>query len=88
MERLLLFAVLLVVGGLFRVSIAVLWRFPAWGWVVYDGILSLVLGFVIWMAWPESALWVIGMLVGLNLLFKGWSCLMFAVASRTASPAT
>jgi uncharacterized membrane protein HdeD (DUF308 family) len=80
----LLIAVLLVVGGLFRVTIALLRRFPAWGWVVYDGVLSLVLGFVIWIAWPASALWVIGMLVGIDLLFKGWSCLMFALAARTA----
>jgi uncharacterized membrane protein HdeD (DUF308 family) len=80
----LLVALLFVVGGLFRVNIALLWRFPAWGWVVYDGVLSLVLGFVIWIAWPESALWVIGVLVGIDLLFKGWSCLMFALAARTA----
>jgi uncharacterized membrane protein HdeD (DUF308 family) len=82
----LLVAVLLVVGGLFRVNIALLWRFPAWGWVVYDGVLSLVLGFVIWIAWPQSALWVIGMLVGIDLLFKGWSCLMFALAARPPHP--
>jgi uncharacterized membrane protein HdeD (DUF308 family) len=50
----LMVAVLLVIGGLFRVNIALLWRFPDWGWVVYDGILSLVLGLVIWIAWPES----------------------------------
>jgi len=80
----LLIAVLLVVGGLFRVTLALRGRFPAWGWVVYDGILSLLLGSVIWIAWPESALWVIGMLIGIDLLFKGWSCLMFALAARTA----
>jgi uncharacterized membrane protein HdeD (DUF308 family) len=84
----LVVAVLLVVGGLFRVNIALLGRFPAWGWVVYDGVLSVILGFIIWIALPESALWVIGMLIGIDLLFKGLSCLMFALAARTASPAT
>ena len=78
----LLVAVLFVVGGLFRLNVALLWRFPARGWVAYDGVLTLVLGLVIWIGWPESALWVIGMLVGIDLLFKGWSCLMFALAAR------
>ena len=77
-------AVLLIVGGLFRMNVALLWRFPAWGWVVYDGVLSLVLGLVIWITLPESGPWVIGMLIGIDLLFKGWSCLMFAVAARIA----
>jgi uncharacterized membrane protein HdeD (DUF308 family) len=80
----LLVAVLLIVGGLFRVNSAIVWRFPAWGWVVYDGFLSVVLGLVISAAWPESALWVIGLLIGIDLLFKGWSCLMFALAARPA----
>jgi uncharacterized membrane protein HdeD (DUF308 family) len=80
----LLIAVVLVVGGLFRLNLALLWRFPAWGWVVYDGVLGLVLGCVIWVSWPECALWVIGLLVGIDLLFKGWSCLMFALAARPA----
>jgi len=77
-------AVLFIVGGLIRLNAALLGRFPAWGWVVYDGVLSVVLGLVIWVAWPQSAVWVIGMLVGIDLLFKGWSCLMFALASRIA----
>jgi uncharacterized membrane protein HdeD (DUF308 family) len=80
----LLLVVLFVVVGLFLLNVALVWRFPAWGWVVYDGVLSLVLGLVIWMTWPESALWVIGMLVGIDLLVKGWSCLMFALAARSA----
>lgn len=77
-------AVLFIVGGLFRLSAALLGQFPGWGWVVYDGVLSGVLGLVIWVTWPESAVWVIGMFVGIDLLFKGWSCLMLALASRTA----
>jgi uncharacterized membrane protein HdeD (DUF308 family) len=80
----LLVAVLFVVGGLVRLNVALLGRFPAWGWVVYDGVLSVLLGLVIWVAWPESAVWVIGMLVGIDLLIKGWSCVMIALALRTA----
>jgi uncharacterized membrane protein HdeD (DUF308 family) len=80
----ILIAALFVVGGLFRLSIAALWRFPAWGWVFYDGVLGVLLGLTIWIGWPESALWIIGLLVGIDLIFKGWSCLMFALAARPA----
>ena len=69
----LFIAVLFIVGGLIRLGVAWLGRFPAWGWVVYDGVLSVGLGVVIWVAWPESAMWVLGLLVGIDLLFKGWS---------------
>jgi uncharacterized membrane protein HdeD (DUF308 family) len=34
------------------------------------------------MQWPASALWVIGLLVGINLLFTGWSLTMMAIAMR------
>jgi uncharacterized membrane protein HdeD (DUF308 family) len=80
----LLIAVLFIVVGLFRLNVALFWRFPAWGWVAYDGILSVILGLVLWAIWPESATWVIGMLVGIDLLFKGWSCLMFTIAARNS----
>jgi uncharacterized membrane protein HdeD (DUF308 family) len=76
----LLIAALFMVSGSFRVGVALQWQYPAWGWVVYDGILAVLLGVAIWIGWPESSLWVIGLLVGIDLLFKGWSCLMFALA--------
>jgi uncharacterized membrane protein HdeD (DUF308 family) len=37
---------------------------------------------MIWGQWPSSSLWVIGLLVGINLLFTGWSLTMLAIASR------
>jgi uncharacterized membrane protein HdeD (DUF308 family) len=52
--------------------------------VVYDGVLSVFIGGVIWASWPESALWAIAVLVGVDLLIRGWSCLMFAAAAPKA----
>ena len=43
------------------------------GWVVLlvSGILSLVLAFLILRGWPESSMYVVGILIGINLLFTG-----------------
>jgi uncharacterized membrane protein HdeD (DUF308 family) len=79
----LLVALLFVVGGLYRVSVALMTRFPTWGWVVFDGSISAALGPLIWVTWPSSALWVIGLLLGIEPLFRGWSCVMLALAART-----
>lgn len=42
-----------------------------WGWLVVSGILSIVIATVIWMGWPGTAFWAIGLLVGINMLFLG-----------------
>lgn len=52
------------------------------GWVLVDGIITLVLGFLIWMHWPASSVWVVGTLVGISLLFSGIARLMLALADR------
>ncbi|MDA1195122.1 MAG: DUF308 domain-containing protein [Planctomycetota bacterium] len=42
-----------------------------WGWFAFDGAVSLVLGGVLWSQYPVSAIWLIGVLVGVRLLFMG-----------------
>jgi uncharacterized membrane protein HdeD (DUF308 family) len=51
-------------------------------WMLLDGIVTLVLGFMIWNRWPGTSLWVIGTLVGINMLMTGITRLMMAVAAR------
>lgn len=53
-----------------------------WGWVLVSGIVGVILSFLIWSSWPSSAIWAIGLLVGINLIFSGWSTLLFALAAR------
>ena len=50
-----------------------------WGWMLFDGILSLLLGGLIIYEWPFSGRWAIGVLVGVRLIFAGWS--MIALGS-------
>lgn len=73
----LFLATLFVAGGIIR-FVAALWlQFPHYGWVAFSGLLTLVLGVLLWMQWPVSALWFIGFAVGVNLIFGGfaWSSL-------------
>jgi uncharacterized membrane protein HdeD (DUF308 family) len=82
----LMIAAALVIGGVFRIIIALLERFDGWVWVLLNGVVSLVLGVMIWRDWPESAFWVIGLFVGIEMLFAGWSWVMTALALRSISP--
>lgn len=49
-----------------------------WGWLLLSGIVSLILGALIWAEWPSSANWAIGLLVGVFLIFDGWALVMLA----------
>jgi uncharacterized membrane protein HdeD (DUF308 family) len=80
----LVIAAFLLVGGLFRMVLSLAQRFQGWGWVLINGIISSVLGIMIWRQLPGSALWVIGLFIGIDLIFNGWAWVMLAIASRSA----
>ncbi len=58
------------------------------GWVLFDGIITLILGFLIWRRWPSSSVWVIGTLLGISLIFSGISRIMLSLAVRRVTSAT
>ena len=64
---------------------AVALRFPNWGWAAAGGIVTAGLGVFVWSSWPISALWVIGTLVAIELICRGWAWTMFAFAARQIS---
>ena len=51
-------------------------------WMLLDGIITLLLGFLIWNHWPSSSLWVIGTLVGISMVMTGTTRLMMTLAVR------
>ena len=55
---------------------------PGAGWLLVDGIVTLVLAVMIWSTWPSSAVWVVGTLVGISMFFSGITRLMLSVAVR------
>lgn len=80
----LLLAAFFVVSGIFRVVFSLRERFLNWGWTLLGGAVSLLLGIIIWRQMPESSLWIIGLLVGIDLIFTGWASIMLAYAVRSA----
>jgi uncharacterized membrane protein HdeD (DUF308 family) len=55
---------------------------PGSGWLMADGIITLVLAAMIWSTWPSSAVWVVGTLIGISMLFSGITRLMLSIAAR------
>ncbi len=78
----LIIAMFLLFEGVFRIVAAVAARYPHWGWVMFNGVISLILGIMIWRQWPYSGLWVIGLFVGIEMLLNGWSLVMLSLTGR------
>ncbi len=53
-------------------------------WVLFDAIITLILAIMIWSQWPSSSGWVLGMLVGISLIFSGISRLSLSGPPRRA----
>jgi len=55
------------------------------GWLLLHGIITLLLGLMIWRHWPSGSLWVVGTLVGIHMIITGMTRLMLALAIRRAA---
>jgi len=55
--------------------------------VLIDGIVTLLLGLMIYLQWPSSSAWVIGTLVGISLIISGVTRVMLSLAVRRATTA-
>jgi uncharacterized membrane protein HdeD (DUF308 family) len=75
-------AALLIVVGSFRIVAALAIRFPQWGWAALNGVVTVILGLIIYRHFPESSLLVIGVLVGIEMILNGFSWIMLAVDLR------
>ena len=53
-----------------------------WGWVLFNGIIAVLLGFMIWRQWPVSGAWAIGLLVGIHIVLTGWSMIILGTGAR------
>jgi len=82
----LLLACLLMVGGIFKIVVALSYRFGAWGLPLLSGIIDLVLGVLIWLEWPASAFWVIGLFFGISVIFRGCNWIGLGLALRALPP--
>jgi uncharacterized membrane protein HdeD (DUF308 family) len=53
-----------------------------WGWMLASGLLDVLLGAILFAGLPGTALWALGLLLGINLLFGGWALIMMALYAR------
>lgn len=56
-----------------------------WHWMLASGVLDLALGLLIFLGLPGAALWALGVIVGINLLFGGWALILMALHARPAA---
>ena len=79
----LLVVAALVVGGIIRIVLALQHRnIAAWGLILLSGIVSIVVGYLLYASLPWSGLWVLGTLIAVELLIQGSSWLYFGIALR------
>jgi len=82
-------AVLLIVSGGLRAVFATAVRpIPGWGWLFAAGIAGIVLGVMLLVGWPVTALWGIGVLLGINLIFTGAMNCSLALSSKARTTPT
>jgi uncharacterized membrane protein HdeD (DUF308 family) len=84
----LLLAAFFTVAGIFSIIVALSLRPPKWGWAMTSGVITLILGILVWAQWPVSGLWVIGLFIGIHLIFAGWTQVMLAFAARSLPAVT
>lgn len=79
----LIIACILLVYGVFGLVLAFQMRpHPGWGWVLFDAIVTILLGGLIWAHWPINSEWVVGTLLGISFIASGVSRLMLSLAVR------
>jgi uncharacterized membrane protein HdeD (DUF308 family) len=79
----LLVAAFLFAGGLVRIWMGFTHRAQGGGfWVIVSGLLSIVLGYLIYSSFPGSGVWVLGLFLAIQLLFDGWALVLLALAAR------
>jgi uncharacterized membrane protein HdeD (DUF308 family) len=77
-------ALFFLVGGLFHIVGSAVLGYAGWGWQVLDGVITLALGAMILAQWPASGLWVIGLFIGIDLIFYGATWIAIAWGLRGA----
>jgi uncharacterized membrane protein HdeD (DUF308 family) len=57
-----------------------------WGWMLFSGVIDLLLAALIFLGLPGTAAWAIGLLVGINMIFGGSALIAMALRARSSAP--
>jgi uncharacterized membrane protein HdeD (DUF308 family) len=78
----LLLACALMISGLFRIIGSLMYRFPQWGWTLLGGVINLLLGLYIYTQWPLDSFIILGLFIGIDMIFTGWTWVALALALK------
>lgn len=85
----------LVLAAYFLVhaGVQLVWAFQhrrqrGWAWAALDGVASLALAIILWVQWPVSGLWALGLLAGIKMIFTGATMVGLGTASRRRARTT
>jgi uncharacterized membrane protein HdeD (DUF308 family) len=82
----LMLGIALIVSGLLRIFLATRMKAGTpWGWVVFSGVITFLLGLMIVAKWPASSFYVLGIFLGIDLIFIGSTWLAVGLALRKAA---
>jgi len=82
----LMLAVYFLMSGFAGVSFA--WELrphKGWGWLMLSGVLSFLLAVIFLVGWPFASMWMVGMFVGISLLFDGAGLLVLGLAAKEST---
>ncbi len=76
----ILLTIFFITEGIAKIILGIQLRpFRRWGWFILNGVLALIMAYIIWIGWPGTAFWVVGLLVGINMIFFGISLIFLAL---------
>ena len=80
----LFIAAFLIVVGMMRIVMGfqIKDEISEWGWMVFGGLLSIILGILIYAQWPLSGLWVIGLFISIELIMQGVNAIVLSRAIK------
>ena len=73
----------LIVSGSIRMVLAAAWSpVPGWGWMLFNGVVALLLGLFVLSGWPRTGFWTIGVFLGVDALLSGFSRVARSLAAQ------
>ncbi len=70
----MLITVFFALEGAAKIFLALMMRsLTNWRFILFSGVTALIFALVIWISWPETAHWLVGVFLGINMVFLGWS---------------
>ncbi|HEY8036573.1 MAG TPA: hypothetical protein VIF37_13425 [Methylobacter sp.] len=79
----MMIAAFLIVRGIVRITLAHALRLPHTFATTFGGLLSIIMGFLIWMEWPTGEGWFISLCLNTEIAIRGWAMMTFALWVRT-----